>query len=268
MWPAAYRDECKGSNGGRGEAYGAGRAGGEEEVRKMGEWREEEGRSCAWGRRVQRRLRITLVCSKANLCSAGKERRDGPTQGGRGKQDRMRAEMRRKRGGDGAKGEEGWKAQRHVLVNALQAECVIEPRNERRARAVARWRLNRAARHVGVEGGCNVHGSLQIAKGAGCVKQWHHVLRLGWWRRCRVGVQAAANGEGTEKSAKRRSSGERRPSGSANQTVLEGNEARDLLRLGHACVLENNERRGSRRMGQHAAKMASSHTLCSGRHGL
>jgi hypothetical protein len=37
---------------------------------------------------------------------AGKERRDGPTQGGRGKQDRMRAEMRRKRG-DGAKGEEG-----------------------------------------------------------------------------------------------------------------------------------------------------------------
>jgi hypothetical protein len=184
-----------------------------------------------------------------------------------------------------------------VLVSALQAECVIEPRNERRARAVARWRLNRAASMLGSRVGCDVHGSLQIAKGAGCVKQWHHVLRLGWWRRCRVGVQAAAHAEGTEKSAKRRSSGERvswrrelvysplqcfveRPSGSANQTVLEtrlflknqtvleGNEARDLLRLGHACVLENNECRGSRRMGQHAAKMASSHTLCSGRRGL
>jgi hypothetical protein len=47
-----------------------------------------------------------------------------------------------------------------------------------------------------------------------------------------------------------------RLSGSVNQTVLVGDEARDLLRLGHAWALENNERRGSGRMGQHAAKMA------------
>ncbi|KAJ7884200.1 hypothetical protein B0H14DRAFT_2564581 [Mycena olivaceomarginata] len=130
------------------------------------------------------------------------------------------------------------------------------PRNGRRARAVVRWRLNRAASMLGSRVGCNVRGSLRIAKGARYVEQWHHALRLGRRRRCGVSVQVAAYAEGTEKSAERRSSrGRRRLSGSANQTFLEGDEARDLLRLGHACVPENNERRGSGRMGQPAAEM-------------
>ncbi|KAJ7347831.1 hypothetical protein DFH08DRAFT_808606 [Mycena albidolilacea] len=83
--------------------------------------------------------------------------------------------------------------------------------------------------------------------------------------------RVVAYAEGTEKSAERHSSRERRRlSGSMNQTFLEGDEARNLLRLGRACVPENNECQGSRRMGQHAAEMvgAINHTLCGRRCGL
>jgi hypothetical protein len=71
---------------------------------------------------------------------AGKERRDGTRRETRGKEERSGAEMGKKRGGDGTKGEEAkeerakkgdtregvsewiWKAQQHGLVSAPQAE--------------------------------------------------------------------------------------------------------------------------------------------------
>ncbi|KAJ7318505.1 hypothetical protein DFH08DRAFT_819784 [Mycena albidolilacea] len=160
---------------------------------------------------------------------ASKERRDGTRRKTRGKKEQSGAEMGKKRGGDGKKGEEAkeerakkgdtregvsewiWKAQQHGLVSAPQAEQVVRPRQ----------RLNR---------GANVEGRVRCGRGA-CEspreqEQWHRILRLGRWQRCGVGVQAAAYAEGTDNEAVGRA------------IVLEGDEARDLLGMCRACVLE------------------------------
>ncbi|KAJ7710130.1 hypothetical protein B0H14DRAFT_2646185 [Mycena olivaceomarginata] len=73
--------------------------------------------------------------------------------------------------------------------------------------AVVRWRLNRAASMLGRGSSATCMGACESPRGAGCVEQWHHGLRLGRRRCCGVGMQVAAHAEGTEKSAERRRSG-------------------------------------------------------------
>ncbi|KAJ7884846.1 hypothetical protein B0H14DRAFT_3740936 [Mycena olivaceomarginata] len=212
---AAYGNECEGAMD-RGERR-MGREGGRgarstwevKEDRRVGRKGGEIARTGSGrGRRVERR-----GCAIARW--AGKERRDGTRRETRGKEERSGAEMGKKRGGDGTKGEEAkeerakkgdtregvsewiWKAQQHGLV--------VRPRNERRVHVVVRRRLNR---------GASVEGRVRCAWGA-CEsprgqEQWHRILRLGRRRRCGVGVQAAAYAEGTEKSVQRCSSGETR----------------------------------------------------------
>ncbi|KAJ7809574.1 hypothetical protein B0H14DRAFT_3759125 [Mycena olivaceomarginata] len=153
----------------------------EREVRKTGEWREEEGRSrargggrlssvCAYTTRLRRAhaaptpagVTIRAADRSAPVCDCA--------WGWQGAAGRDRAEMGKKRGGDGAKGEEGkergmseggrskggWKVQRHAFVSAPQAES----RNERRTYAVVQWRLNGVASMSGSRVGRDVHGSL------------------------------------------------------------------------------------------------------------
>ncbi|KAJ7809563.1 hypothetical protein B0H14DRAFT_3151540 [Mycena olivaceomarginata] len=193
-------------------------------------------------------IRTADPSARVHDCAVGRQGaagRDGTRWGGRGKEETGED-------GDGEGREEGTartvgKGRRNERrrKNAPQAES----RTERRTPAVVQWHLNGVASMCRSRIGRGGQGSLRIAKGTGCVKQWHHVLRLGQRRRCRVA----------------------RLSGSANQTVLEGDETRDLLRLCHVCVLENNQCRGSGKMRQRAAETAEAvihFAACGGRCGL